>query len=171
MDAIKEAILSENNRDSLFDFNVLKRNLRKRTASDDFISALRQSKGLRFLLLANFHDAYLISFQKDIVYGKDALEFLIDFSGTFRLFKETVRICKIRFIGAETEFDFEEVSDFGTKVFILGECLEEKGETFRMTFEIYVAKADRGYEDEIVIEFKQADVWDCSKRRKSQRRK
>lgn len=106
MDAIKEAILSENNRDSLFDFNVLKRNLRKRTASDDFISALRQSKGLRFLLLANFHDAYLISFQKDIVYGKDALEFLIDFSGTFRLLK-----------------------------------------------------------------FIKADVWDCSKRRKSQRRK
>lgn len=171
MDAIKEAILSENNRDSLFDINVLKRVLSKRTESDDFISALRQSKGLRFLLLANFHDAYLISFQKDVVYGKEALEFLIDFSGTFRLFKETVRICKIRFIGAESEFDFEEVSDFRTKVFILGGGLEKKGDTFRMTFEIYVAKADRGYEDEIVIEFKQADVWDCSKRSKAQRRK
>lgn len=170
MDAIKEAILSENNRDSLFDYNVLKRNFKNWTASDDFISALRQSEGLRFLLLANFHDAGLISFQKDVVYGKDTLEFTIDFSGTFRLFKEKVLTCKIRFIGAETKFDFKEVSDSRAQVCFLGGSLKEKGETFCMTFEIYVAKADCGYEDIIEIEFAQADVRDCTKR-KSQRRK
>lgn len=166
MDAIKEAVLYEDNSSSMFDLKAIRNANREMIVSENLRMALEISAGMRFLALARFHDAEIISIQKDTIYGKDAVEMIIDFNfAETNVFKKGIRKCKLQFIHAESNFDFEQAFDYRVKYIILACGVKLVDTKYNVSFEIYVSTPDDGYEDLLEIDFDKVNVCSIDKRK------
>lgn len=159
MDAIKEAVRYEENPNSMFDLDLIRKTNREMIVSEELGLALEKSEGIRFLVLARFHDAKIISIRKDIIYGKEAVELIIDFSfAETNVFKQGIRKCKIQFINAESNFDFEQALGYYINYHILACEVELIDAKYKVTFKIYLTQQGDGYEDILEIYFERVNV-------------
>lgn len=159
MDAIKEAVRYEENSNSMFDLEAIRKTNTDMIISEELGLALEKSEGMRFLVLARFHDAKIISIKKDIIYGKEAVELIIDFSfAETNVFKKGIRKCRIQFINAESNFDFEQALDYYIDCYILACEVELIDAKYKVSFKIYLSEQGDGYEDILEIDFEKVNV-------------
>lgn len=159
MDAIKEAVRYEENSNSVFDLDAIRKTNREMIVSEELGLALEKSEGMRFLVLARFHDAKIISIKKDIIYGKDAVELIIDFGfAETNVFKKGIRKCKIQFINTEINFDFEQALRYYINYHILACEVELIHAKYKVAFKIYITQQNDGYEDILEIDFEKVNV-------------
>ena len=159
MDAKKYAARIESEDDTYFADFILQAQDSLTEFSEAKVELLRSSKGLRFILLASFHDASPVSINRDRIYGKDALELVVDFTGAeVNSFRKNYLKYKLQFIGIDADLTLSEHLSKYEHCDILYLDVTEAGDLFKLDLGLFVVKGSDSFEEKLSFTFSDVKV-------------
>lgn len=156
---MEKIIQIELREDSFFTKNYLKSLLAQKNQT--FLSAAETSKGLRFIVLASFHDAKIIDINVDNIYGKDCVTIFVDFRCTSTEFNAGYHKFYIRFFDVKNVNLPDKIKD----LYILDiDCMQEKND-LQVNFELVYFIGEQACHDIWKIDFTDVKVKPANKLR------
>ena len=153
---MKKIIQIELKEDSFFTKNYLKSFLVQNQTSP---SAAETSKGLRFIVLASFHDAKIIDINVDNIIGKDCVSIVVDFRNTSTEFKAGYQKFYIRFLDVKDMTLPDKIKD----LYILDiDCMQEASD-LQVVFELVYFIGNQSCHDICKINFTDVQVMPLNK--------
>lgn len=148
---MKKIIQTELEGDSFFTSEYLKLFLRSNSPIP--ASAAEKSRGMRFIVLADFHDAKITSISLDSVWGKDCVDITVNFGQTSTSFKKGNKF-RIRFLGVRNMTLPEKTRD----LFVIDSDCFNTPDGLQANFELVYYIGQEGRRDVLQIGFTDIDV-------------
>lgn len=109
----------------------------------------KTSKGVRFIVLASFHDAKIMDICIDTMWGKNCVTILVDFRNTSTEFKAGYNKFYIRFVGVKNATIPDKVKD----LYILSSDFLQQNTKLQVDFELEYFIKNAAYHDMWQIDF------------------
>lgn len=148
MEKITQIELKE---DSFFTKNYLKSLL---VQNQIFPSVAETSKGLRFIVLASFHDAKIIDINVENIFEKDCVTIVVDFRNTTTEFKAGYNKFYIRFLDVKNMTLPDKIKD----LYILDIDCRQEASDLQVVFELVYFIGNQSRHDICKINFTDVQV-------------